>query len=123
MSVAVITTSAGLIGSEAARFFSDQDFHVVGIDNDMRREFFGDNPNRLPLVELDTRWEISREHPYYEFGIDESMSVDQTRHSLFGASKLAAGTQGSPWGSSIPTWWARSIAWKPLGAGAPLSCS
>jgi CDP-paratose 2-epimerase len=51
---------------------------------------YGDQPNSLPLVELETRWEIDESHPYYKNGIDESMSVDQTKHSLFGASKLAA---------------------------------
>ncbi len=51
---------------------------------------YGDQPNYLPLVELGTRWEIDGSHLYYKNGIDESMSVDQTRHSLFGASKLAA---------------------------------
>ncbi len=187
--VAVVTGSAGLIGAEAVRFLSGRGFEVVGIDNDMRREFFGDqastkwsrdqlweecdgyrhrdadirdesavngvfaeyesdielvihtaaqpshdwaarepvtdftinangtlnlleatrrhcprasfiftstnkvygdNPNRLPLIELDTRWEIDPSHPFAERGIDESMSVDQTTHSLFGVSKLAA---------------------------------
>lgn len=51
---------------------------------------YGDTPNRLPLVELDTRWEIDSNHPYFEHGIDETMSIDQSKHSLFGASKLAA---------------------------------
>jgi CDP-paratose 2-epimerase len=51
---------------------------------------YGDTPNRLPLVETDTRWEISDAHPYHACGIDESMSIDQTKHSLFGASKVAA---------------------------------
>ena len=41
MSVAIITGSAGLVGSEAARFFADKGFDVVGIDNDMRSFFFG----------------------------------------------------------------------------------
>ncbi len=50
---------------------------------------YGDTPNRLPLVELETAWEIQSTHPYHA-GIDETMSVDQTKHSLFGASKLAA---------------------------------
>lgn len=50
---------------------------------------YGDTPNRLPLVEQDTRWEIEAGHRY-EQGIDEGMSVDQTTHSLFGVSKLAA---------------------------------
>jgi CDP-paratose 2-epimerase len=50
---------------------------------------YGDTPNRLPLVELETRWEIESSHSYRE-GIDETMSIDQTKHSLFGASKVAA---------------------------------
>ncbi len=51
---------------------------------------YGDTPNRLPLVELDSRWEIDPAHPYFEKGIDENMSIDNTKHSLFGASKVAA---------------------------------
>ena len=189
MAIAIVTGSAGLIGAEAVRFFSGQRFSVVGIDNDMRRYFFGaeastdasrralevevagyrhcavdirdtqavervfaeynrdiavvihtaaqpshdwaarepmtdfsvnatgtlvlleaarrhcpeavfvftstnkvygDLPNRLPLVELETRWEIAPSHPYAGRGIDESMSIDQSKHSLFGASKVAA---------------------------------
>ncbi len=185
--VAVITGSAGLIGSESVSFFIDKGFDVVGIDNDMRAYFFGkeastewmrqrlekkfgkhyrhynidirdyeqmeklfkdfkpglvihtaaqpshdwaarepitdftvnangtlnllevtrrfapdavfiftstnkvygDTPNRLPLVELEKRYEIDKKHPYYE-GIDETMSIDDSLHSLFGASKVAA---------------------------------
>ncbi|MBN8555176.1 MAG: NAD-dependent epimerase/dehydratase family protein [Deltaproteobacteria bacterium] len=189
MSVALISGSAGLIGAEATRFFAAKGFQVVGIDNDMRKEFFGaeastawsraklqqelknythidadirdekamekvfkeygkdisiiihtaaqpshdwaakdpfkdftvnangtlvlleltrkycpesvfiftstnkvygDTPNYLPLVETETRWEIDSKHPYFERGIDESMSIDQSKHSLFGASKVAA---------------------------------
>src|SRR3984893_14532918 len=189
MAVAVITGSAGLIGAEAARFFAAKGLDIVGVDNDMRREFFGeeastiwsrrrleaeltgyrhydidicdqsavshlfehyktnvtvvihtaaqpshdwaakapyvdfsinavgtlnlleatrqycpeacfiftstnkvygDTPNRLPLVEQPTRWELRDDHPYNRHGIDESMSLDQTMHSLFGASKVAA---------------------------------
>jgi CDP-paratose 2-epimerase len=51
---------------------------------------YGDTPNLLPLVKKDTRWEIAETHPYYEHGIDETMSIDQSKHSLFGASKVAA---------------------------------
>ncbi|MBD3265508.1 NAD-dependent epimerase/dehydratase family protein [bacterium] len=51
---------------------------------------YGDRPNTLPLVEEDSRWEIDAHHDYYNFGIDESMSIDQSKHSLFGASKVAA---------------------------------
>lgn len=189
MSIVVVTGAAGLIGAESVRFFSGKGFEVVGIDNDMRAHFFGeeastawsrrnleetidsyrhysidirddkavsklfaeygsdivavihtaaqpshdwaardpycdfsvnatgtlvllentrkfapkasfiftstnkvygDNPNRLPLVEEETRWEIDRHHTYFEHGIDEQLSVDHTKHSLFGASKLAA---------------------------------
>ena len=189
MSVAIVTGSAGLIGSEAATFFAELGLDVVGIDNDMRRVFFGDEastawnrrrlesrlgrrythhdtdirnddalsklfarfgsdiklvihtaaqpshdwaardphvdfgvnavgtlnvleatrrhcaeapfiftstnkvygdtPNRLPLIELQTRWEIEPGH-IYENGITEEMSIDQTTHSVFGASKAAA---------------------------------
>jgi CDP-paratose 2-epimerase len=187
--IAIITGAAGLIGSEATKFFSEQGFHVVGIDNDMRRYFFGDGastapvaaklkervpnfrmescdirhqvavdrifaehgsdialvihtaaqpshdwavrepltdftinangtlilleatrkycpeavfiftstnkvygdrPNELPLIERETRWEIAEEHAYHDRGIDESMSIDSTLHSLFGTSKVAA---------------------------------
>jgi len=50
---------------------------------------YGDTPNRLPLVELARRWEIQPGHEYVP-GISETMSIDQTKHSLFGASKVAA---------------------------------
>lgn len=50
---------------------------------------YGDRPNTLPLVELDTRWEIEPGHTY-EAGIREDMSIDTCLHSVFGASKVAA---------------------------------
>jgi CDP-paratose 2-epimerase len=50
---------------------------------------YGDTPNRLPLEELETRLELPEDHPYFP-GIDTSMSIDLTLHSLFGASKAAA---------------------------------
>ena len=43
MKICIITGSAGLIGAEAVRFFSSKGFQVVGIDNDMRKQFFGDD--------------------------------------------------------------------------------
>ena len=52
MDVAIVTGSAGLIGSEAARFFADQGLRVIGIDNDMRSTFFGDDAS--------TAWNRSR---------------------------------------------------------------
>ncbi len=51
---------------------------------------YGDTPNRLPLVELDQRWELDPDHPWAEHGIPEEMSLDNSVHSLFGASKVAA---------------------------------
>lgn len=51
---------------------------------------YGDTPNYLPLIETDKRWEIDAAHPYFTHGIDEQMSIDHTKHSLFGASKVAA---------------------------------
>ena len=51
---------------------------------------YGDRPNTLPLVELDQRYEVSPDSPYSLRGIDESMSIDQSTHSVFGVSKAAA---------------------------------
>jgi CDP-paratose 2-epimerase len=197
MDIAIITGSAGLIGSESVEFFSEKFDRIIGIDNDMRKYFFGadastewnknrieeriphyehhhtdirdyavlekifnqygndiklivhtaaqpshdwaarepltdfgvnatatlnlleltrqycpgavfiftstnkvygDTPNYLPLVELETRWEIAENHPYYKNGIDETMSIDQTKHSLFGASKVAADVLAQEYG-------------------------
>jgi CDP-paratose 2-epimerase len=188
MSVAIVTGSAGLVGSESVRYFSAQGLRVVGIDNNMRARFFGedastdwmrqrlleeipsyahhdidirdqaavfrlfevygkdvvltihaaaqpshdwaasnpfldfsvnangtqvmleatrrfcpeaafiftstnkvygDRPNSLPLVELEKRWEIDATHAYVN-GIPEDLAIDQSLHSLFGASKVAA---------------------------------
>ena len=50
---------------------------------------YGDRPNDLPLIEGELRWEIDESHPY-SIGIDENMSIDQCKHSVFGASKVAA---------------------------------
>ena len=185
----IITGSAGLIGSEASRYFSSQGYDIVGIDNDLRAKFFGteastawaaeklkeelgsyshqsidirdkegienvfrernkdivaivhtaaqpshdwaakdpitdfdvnakgtlnlleccrdysprasfvftstnkvygDRPNHLPLVEDETRYELYCGDGELHPGIDETMSVDQCLHSLFGVSKLSA---------------------------------
>src|SRR3989344_1741661 len=48
---------------------------------------YGDTPNLLPLVEKENRFEISEGHPFFKHGIDESMSIDASKHSIFGASK------------------------------------
>jgi CDP-paratose 2-epimerase len=49
---------------------------------------YGDGPNRLRLIEQKKRWDF--DDPLYSNGIKESFPVDQSKHSLFGASKLAA---------------------------------
>lgn len=50
---------------------------------------YGDTPNFLPLIEEKTRFELPKRHKYYK-GINETMSIDQSKHSVFGASKVAA---------------------------------
>ncbi len=197
MSVAIITGSGGLIGSTSVRRFAKEKFTVVGIDNDFRSYFFGeeastrwsveqlksefpnyihyntdirnydelekifkeyegeisvvihtaaqpshdwaakepftdfginalgtlnlleltrkyafsavfiftstnkvygDLPNYLPLVELETRWEVDPSHRWAEHGIDETMSIDQSLHSIFGASKVSADVMTQEYG-------------------------
>ena len=61
MSVALVTGSAGLIGSEAARHFASLGLDVVGIDNDLRRYFFGRTAPRLELLRL-TGEPVTRTH-------------------------------------------------------------
>lgn len=189
MEIIVVTGSLGLIGSESTKYFHSKGFHIVGIDNDMRAYFFGeeastkknkeklekelqnythyeidireyseidklfsqygsdikgvihtaaqpshdwaakepftdfsvnangtlnlleatrkncpkatfiftstnkvygDTPNFLPLVEQESRWEVDSSHEFFARGIDETMSIDNSKHSLFGASKVAA---------------------------------
>jgi len=71
---------------EATRNFCPKAVFIFTSTN----KVYGDTPNFLPLVELETRWEISETHRYFNEGIDESMSIDHSKHSLFGASKVAA---------------------------------
>ena len=70
---------------EAARTFCPEAPFIFTSTN----KVYGDTPNRLPLQELPTRWEIEPGHEY-EPGISETMSIDYSKHSLFGASKAAA---------------------------------
>ncbi len=88
----------------ASRPFDDFDVNAVGTLNllEASRQYapeavfvhlstnkvYGDNPNKLPIHELSTRWEYSNTSDYN--GIKETMSIDHSKHSLFGASKLAA---------------------------------
>ena len=50
---------------------------------------YGDNPNRLPMIEKKSRWEIRKKNKFY-YGVDESMSIDDNIHSFFGTSKTYA---------------------------------
>jgi len=70
---------------QAARLYSGTAPFVFTSTN----KVYGDRPNSLPLVELETRWEIEPGHDY-DGGIREDMSIDACLHSVFGASKVAA---------------------------------
>jgi CDP-paratose 2-epimerase len=70
---------------EASRQFAPEAVFIFTSTN----KVYGDRPNQLPLIELDSRWEIEPSHPYQQ-GIPETMAIDGCLHSLFGASKVAA---------------------------------
>lgn len=88
----------------ASRPFDDFDVNAVGTFNLLEacRQFcpeapfvhlstnkvYGDAPNNIPLKELGTRWEY--DDPGFANGISETFPIDQSKHSIFGASKLAA---------------------------------
>ena len=88
----------------AQRPFDDFDVNAVGTLNLLEaarrhcpespfvflstNKVYGDAPNELELVELETRWDYA--DPAFRDGIDETMRVDATMHSIFGASKVAA---------------------------------
>lgn len=57
---------------------------------------YGDAPNEIPLIELETRWDYAREEDYH--GISETCRIDQCLHSLFGASKVAADVVAQEYG-------------------------
>ena len=69
---------------EAARRFCPEAPFIYLSTN----KVYGDGPNRIPLRELESRWDYA--DPAYAKGIPETFPVDQSKHSLFGASKLAA---------------------------------
>lgn len=88
----------------AQRPFDDFDVNAVGTFNLLEacRQFckespfvhmstnkvYGDAPNNIEMVELDTRWDYA--NPNYATGIAESFTIDQSKHSIFGASKVSA---------------------------------
>ncbi|MFZ4641620.1 MAG: NAD-dependent epimerase/dehydratase family protein [Nodosilinea sp.] len=102
---AIVHTAAQPSHDRAAAIpFDDFDTNAVGTLNLLEavRQFcpespfahmstnkvYGDRPNSIPLTELDTRWDYA--DPTYAKGIAEDFSIDQSKHSLFGASKVAA---------------------------------
>ncbi|MBI5280684.1 MAG: NAD-dependent epimerase/dehydratase family protein [Candidatus Solibacter usitatus] len=64
---------------------------------------YGDRPNTIALKELETRWEY--DDPAYSEGIAEDFSIDQSKHSLFGASKVAGDVMVQEYGRyfNMPT--------------------
>lgn len=102
---AVVHTAAQPSHDLAARRpFDDFDVNAVGTINLLEasrlaspeapfvhlstNKVYGDAPNDIPLIELETRWEYA--DPAFASGINESCRIDQSKHSLFGASKVAA---------------------------------
>ena len=61
---------------------------------------YGDNPNKLPLIEKKTRWEVNKNHKFFN-GIDETMSLDSCTHSFFGVSKTYADLIVQEYGKNI----------------------
>ena len=80
MSVAIITGSAGLIGSEAATFFVERGLTVVGIDNDLRRELFGADDGFRYQKEYVGAWRFVAQH-----GDEVWRRVASFSHQLFSA--------------------------------------
>lgn len=80
-----INARATLILLENFRKYSPKSTFIFTSTN----KVYGDNPNFLPLVEKEKRYEIDPKHKYQN-GIDEHMSLDHTIHSVFGVSKVAA---------------------------------
>jgi len=102
---AIVHTAAQPSHDKAAVIpFADFDTNAVGTFNllEATRQYrtdipfvhlstnkvYGDAPNRINMKELETRWDY--DDPAYEHGIPENFSIDQSKHSLFGASKVAA---------------------------------
>lgn len=96
----------------ASRPFDDFDVNAVGTLNLLEatrqgapdavfilmstNKVYGDAPNRLPLVERETRWEYADPADFQ--GVKETMSIDQNLHSVFGASKVAADVMAQEYG-------------------------
>ena len=80
-----VNALATLVLLEATRKYAPEAVFIFTSTN----KVYGDTPNTLPFIELETRWELPKNHAFYE-GIDETMSIDNSKHSIFGVSKVAA---------------------------------
>jgi CDP-paratose 2-epimerase len=117
---AVVHTAAQPSHDLAARRpFDDFDVNAVGTINLLEatrlaspeapfvhlstNKVYGDAPNDIPLIEHETRWEYA--DSAFENGINESCRIDQSKHSLFGASKVAADVMVQEYGRyfAMPT--------------------
>ena len=117
---AIVHTAAQPSHDRAAAIpFDDFDTNAVGTMNFLEaarracpespfvhlstNKVYGDAPNHLPLRELETRRDYA--NPAYEYGIAETFTIDQSKHSLFGASKVAADVMVQEYGRyfSMPT--------------------
>jgi len=90
-----VNANGTLVMLEAARKYCPDAVFIFTSTN----KVYGDRPNTLPLVEMSKRYECDQKHAYSEFGIDEDMSLDQSKHSIFGASKVAADVMTQEYGA------------------------
>src|SRR5688572_29921415 len=103
MSIAVVTGSAGLIGSEASKKFHSEGFDVVGIDNDMRAVFFGKDASTAP-----TRAALQRDLKRYrneDLDIRDARAVDALFARLGDDVKVIVHTAAQPshdWAAGDP---------------------
>ena len=89
-----VNATGTLVLLEATREFCTEAPFIFTSTN----KVYGDTPNSLPLIEKKMRWEIDPSHSYFERGIDESMTIDNSKHSVFGASKVAADVMAQEYG-------------------------
>lgn len=96
-----INATASLSLLEATRRYAPETPFALLSTN----KVYGDTPNRLPLIERETRLELDPTHHWAERGIDESMSIDGSLHSLFGVSKASADLLAQEYGRyfGLPT--------------------
>ena len=103
MPLAIVTGSCGLIGSEAVRFFSDQGYDVVGIDNNMRSYFFGEDGSVAWVAEQLQR-DVSK-YRHYDVDIRDQREVDKIFSSLGSSLSLvihAAAQPSHDWAAREP---------------------